>query len=395
MTPPDEPDLLRMIDAVVRHRALVFGSLPPEGRDLDLLVRHDDAAAIAARLRDEGFRAWGRGWAWVSFRGCSASVVELIPAAKLRLPQAELDALFAEANAVAPLRKVVEPAPHHTLLILARKLTHEPAGLLPKYRARIDRALAKDPAAWEQARSRAELWAAGSALARLESLYTLGRPRLRWRSLVRRPRRTRLIALSSADADRTRSHAESLRETLDRLGFDSVVERPDPPRMRRRPAGSGGASRIRPGALAVASALSLWRPVWRHLARGRVLIYDRSALDSAVLLSAEGTTAAEPTLAVMLLRILSPPTLRSYLLDAANLEDGDVPNRRAEAYRASSTAFAAGRLDASHSREELCEEIAEDVWRALTRRTRLVSAIRDAVAVVRHRRGAEAESPSV
>jgi hypothetical protein len=198
-----------------------------------------------------------------------------------------------------------------------------------------------------------------------------------------------VIALSGVDADRRKSHAESLRGTLDRLGFDSVVERPRPPRLSRGP---GKASRISPPVLAVAGALSLWRPVWRQLGRGRVLIYERSALDFAVSLGGEGETATKPTLAAPLLRILSPTALRSYLLDAVDSEEGDVRERRAEAYRVASTAFAARRLDSGGPRDELCEEIAEDAWRALTRRTPLASAIRDVAALVRRRR-AETDPP--
>jgi hypothetical protein len=393
MTPRDPPDLLRTIDAVVRHRALVFGSLPPGGRDLDLLVLPDDAAAIASRLRDDGFKAWGRGW--VSFRGCSASVVELIPAGSLRLPQAELDALFAEGTTFARVTNIVEPASHHTLLILACKLARERASLLPKHRARIDRALARDPAAWERARSRAELWRGGSALTRLRSLYDAeGQPRSRRRLHLRRRRRTRVIALSGVDADRTRSHAELLRETLHRLGFESAVVRPDPLRVKSRGwVGSRAASRARAPVLAVALALSLWRPIWRQLGRGRVLVYERSALDFAVSLSGAGLKAAKPPLAARVLRVLSPTALRLYLFDAADADDGEVPDSRAQAYRAVATAFGALRLEAGRPRDELCEEIAEDAWRALTRRTPLVSAVRDLAGVISHRSGAETMFP--
>jgi thymidylate kinase len=234
--------VLRTIDGVLADRAVVIGSLPPEGRDLDLVVTPADEATVAARLREDGFRSSGR--EFVSFRGCAPCAVDLIPTASLGLPAPELGSLLADGSPLDGLRHVVEPAPHHALLILARKLGRR-GSLAPKHRARIERALAQDRHAWEGARTRAGRWRAERALARLEALHRDG-PRRARRLHLRRPRRTRVVGAPAAAAER-------LREPLGRLGFDVVVER------------------ARGGALATAVALV------RHAGRGRVVVLASSA----------------------------------------------------------------------------------------------------------------------
>jgi hypothetical protein len=326
--------LLQTIDTVVAGRAIVYGSLPPSARDIDLLVRPDEAAAIARRLRDDGFTPWNR--TFVSFQGCTVLVVELIPAASLRLPANELDALFAEALPLGQLVRVAEPSPHHTLLILARRLRREPV-LQPKYRDRIDRAVALDSAAWQRAEGRAGLWAAESALSRLRLLHNRGTDgRSRWRRRPARPRRTRLIVLAGADPDRTRSQADSLRESLDRLGFDALVEQP----------AAVPESRL----AAIATALSLWRPIWRQVGRGRVLIYELSPLPSEPIQRGASVPARRRR---RVLGLFSPTPLRSYVVDAQR------PCAR------------------------VCEELAEDAWRALVHRTPLEAKARRLLAGIR------------
>jgi len=44
-----------LIDTVVAGRVLVYGSLPPDGRDLDLLVREPEERAIGEALPEAGF----------------------------------------------------------------------------------------------------------------------------------------------------------------------------------------------------------------------------------------------------------------------------------------------------------------------------------------------------
>jgi thymidylate kinase len=239
--------LVQQIDAAVEDRVLAFSPLPPEGRDVDLLVRPREEKAVGELLVREGFL--GEGWERVRFRGCSAEAVDLVPAASLGLPADELERLFSEAWELDGLERVMRPAPHHFLLLLAR-FTAEGDGSLPeKRRVRIERALAEDAEAWDVAAERARAWSGVAALAALREAYESGggvsrsaraeanaerlaalgwprhRARLRaWRDVVaaRRPH-GRLISLSGLDGAGKTSQAEALRDALEQLGFETAI----------------------------------------------------------------------------------------------------------------------------------------------------------------------------
>ena len=70
--------VLDRIEAHVRGPVLVFGSLPPEGRDLDLLVRETEEGALTDGLARDGLQR--RGHRWAVFRNCSAYRVEVVAA---------------------------------------------------------------------------------------------------------------------------------------------------------------------------------------------------------------------------------------------------------------------------------------------------------------------------
>jgi thymidylate kinase len=227
-------------DAAASRRVLVFGSLPPEGRDLDLLVRDEEARAIIAALEAEGFQR--RGHELARFAECTVEPVELIDAASFGLPAAELEELFADGVPLEGCSSLVRPAPHHALLILARRVAYGSGELDEKRRARLDAALAEDPSAFERAHTHAGPWAANAALAALERIHREGTPlRADERALARaerssaeetdplhalvdrirsRPRRGTVIALSGLDGAGKSSQAAALRETLERLGYD-------------------------------------------------------------------------------------------------------------------------------------------------------------------------------
>jgi hypothetical protein len=367
-------DVLLAVDAAVADRVLVFGSLPPAGRDLDLLVRPEEAAALATALEGAEFRRSGRTWA--RFRGCSVSVVELIPAGALRLPVNELDAVFADGSPLPGALRVVEPAPHHALLILARRLEHE-RRLPAKHRKRIDRVLELDPGAWASASRRAAAWRAEAALPRLRALHSSdeAHPAFSWRALLPRPRRTRVIALSGLDVERRRRHAAALAEALDRLGFDATIEQPlrvDSVRTPEHTEPSG----LRRAAVATRVAVALWRPIWHRLGRGGIVIFDGSAVDAAAALRLDRNSR----MTSLPLR-LTPGAVRSFVLE----EDGhDDPSRcRARAYAAAARLLPARSLPPELGRDETCAAIAEEVFTALTGRSR----IRRLYAAIRRRHG--------
>jgi hypothetical protein len=63
-------DSVATVDSLIGERAVVFGSLPPAGRDLDLLLRPAAEAAPAGELPEKGFVS-KRG-IWARFGACTA-----------------------------------------------------------------------------------------------------------------------------------------------------------------------------------------------------------------------------------------------------------------------------------------------------------------------------------
>jgi len=391
---------LALIDLIIQHRILIFGSLPPHGRDLDLLVHPADDAKVQTKLRESGFVRCGNEWAL--FRGCSGCVVHLVRADTWNLPQSELQALLAEGSPVNGLSNVIEPSPHHSLLILARKLNGRRKPLEPKHRQRIEAALAKNPEAWKVASERAKNWSAETTLAHLKALNQDDR-RLH-PQFVRRPRRTRIVSLSGLDGAGKSSQASFLRDTLGRLGLDAVVEwgpanvvslrflsQPirkvlgyDPPSTvedsvnpdLRPSAYPSSLAHVWVTIVASAAALSLWRVVWRHLGRGRIVICDRYILDFAVFLDYRHGATRDFSFQKWLLRALSPKAVASYLLDvtpeaALGRKEEQYTlaelRRQAELYRANSVPFGVGRLNGERSFEAICEDLATKVWQKLRR----------------------------
>jgi thymidylate kinase len=240
--------VVELVEATVEDRVLVLGSLPPGGRDLELVVRPRELAAIAERLTADGFARRGLEWAWF-FEG-TAYAVELVPASRLALGGHQLEALFADARPVDRLAaaRIVRPAPYHLLLLQARRLIRD--GELPqKRRPRVAGALSEDPDAWAKARGTAPDWGLKRALHLLEKTFlgdvTISRAErasallelVRFTAgtadkldLVCRPflptvpRRNRIVAISGLDGAGKTAQAQTLRKTLELLVVPAVVE---------------------------------------------------------------------------------------------------------------------------------------------------------------------------
>lgn len=422
-------ELARAIDAQVGDRVLVFGSLPPQGRDLDLLARPDEQGQVAAVLRSQG--ALNRGVQWVVFRDCAAASVDLVPAADWRLPRAEADALFEQAQAVPGFRNLVAPAPAHALLIAARRVALQ-GRCPPKLRLRLGAILDRDPSVWERAALRAPAWKASGALAALNALHESGRQpggAARLRALVMRAqnpgsapgraaartvrrlaRRPAIVALSGLDGAGKSLQARQLRSTLEQLGFRAVVVWPPAanvlfqanPAVKRRlfallralgrpeaeplPRQTGGTEALEPlppQSAPVAHALALvvaLAQVWafrRGAARaGRgadVLIYDRYALDSIVYLRQRWGNGRELRAQSRLIRLLARAPRRSFLLDVppavayARKQDFPLENLRERVvlYRRLYERLGWARMDGERPPGELCAQIARSVWESL------------------------------
>ena len=374
-----------IVDRAVTGRAVVAGSLPPQGRDLDVLVGSaDDIAAIERALGRAGFETFGR--SWLRFAYMTAELVELIPAADLGLDPHARQTLFSEAIPLAGCERLARPSPAHAVLLLARQ-TAGAGELSPKRRRRLEAALDEDPAAWRLAELLAGGWggpAALEALARLRarpsaegSTRGLLPPSVRvrlgaMRDAARGRRRGAVIALSGLDGSGKSTQAGALADALGRLGHDAAIEWTRIATNERLPVSA------RPGRLwATATALeNVWsqrRRVGGFLARGYVVVCDRYTLDSIVSLRGLVGEGRRLRLERVLLRALVRRPAAAFWLD---VEPETAWQRKGEhglrwlrrhrvLYREEHGRVGVARLDGERPPEELAALIARRAWRAL------------------------------
>jgi len=221
----------------------VFGSLPPDGRDLDILARAPERDAIVATLTREDLLTKD-GTRWVAFGSCTAVGVDLVDAADWRLPDRELSCVFEQARALAGYIHLAAPAPHHALLIAARRAAR--AGRYgEKLRARVEATAREQPSAWREAAARAPAWHAERELAALRAFHAGGaspgaRDRMRSlgirlgaadgrrrRVLTRASRRLRrrpvIVALSGLDGAGKSFQAKRLADALSQLDYRVAI----------------------------------------------------------------------------------------------------------------------------------------------------------------------------
>jgi thymidylate kinase len=442
----------QLVDAAVRQRVLVLGPFPPEGRDLDLVTRRSTRHDVVAALEAGGFLPRGsrlsppRRWVeqWVKFGGGSAYAVDVHAAERWGVPAGEIDALFEDAEPIAGMANLVVCAPHHVLLLTARRLARRGGRLEGKRRARIERALAEAPHAWTAARQRAPRWGLTSALGLLEAAYETGAPvptrararaqgemvaagRLAWRARWvtrhargRAKRRPVVVSLSGLDGAGKSSQATALRETLEKLGVNCVIEwmplghsprNPTLHRIRRtanralalarrlrRARSSAHTGAAGPSAepnpartlrqqselvtqawATIVALMQAWqhrRAVRRHRGTGRIVIFDRYTLDSAAQLRFFYGDSHRFPFQKWLLRILSPKPQMLFLLDVRpetlmrrkELQYTlDEVRAQTRLYRQERRALCVRRLDGERPRTELSDEIASAVWRGVGR----------------------------
>jgi thymidylate kinase len=396
---------------------VVYGSLPPQGRDLDLLAQPGEEGLVEKALAEAGLI--GAGSRFAAFGGCGAFGVELASLTSWGLPRGEAEALFAESRPVDGYERLRRPSPGHSLLILARRLSWSGGRLAGKLRPRIDTALAEDPSAWSAAAARAPAWGLVEALDALQQMHrgraaAVGRGvRTRLTGLPR-PRRPMVVALSGLDGAGKSSHAVWLHDALEALdvpaavvwtplGQNTTLELIGRPvkkllsmlrfgptrRLAERSASgsvfsnpsSGGESsepHSRVTALwatfvATLNVLAQRRALARHALNARVVIYDRHALDSVVRMRFLYGEAGNSRLQRRLIRLAAPRPRVAYYLEVspetahARKQDWTLDQLRVQAqlYDEESNAFGVRRLDAEGPRHELCAEIASEVWRSL------------------------------
>lgn len=372
---------LALVDAAARGRFLVVGTLPPVGRDLDVLAPPATREAIADALRANGFVA--RRTTWARFEPFDLVDVRVLAD----------ESMLARAVPVEGCANACRPDAADDLRLVAVAFARD-GRLSTSRRARAD----VGPDVWTEARARGgelELRAFAEALRAGPALL----PRLS--SRVRRVRQGGVVTLSGIDGSGKSTQAERLRDTLAATGIDAVIEwnrlshdrwldaiakpvkrllrRSSPPPSSSAP-GGGSPSALVPGrgawvvVVALANALAHLRSVRRHTLAGRVVVCDRYVLDSVVHLRTAYAPGPGQRLALLLVRWLSPRPRAAFYLDVpAEVAFARKPRpgraerlaAQAAAYRAECAALGVTRLDATSPPEVLAAQIARETWRRI------------------------------
>lgn len=377
--PRSSAALASSLDSRLSAPVVVFGSVPPEATDLDLLAGPDAHEQVCRVLDADGFRRDGR--AWARFCGCGAEAVDLVPSDGFGLPQPEVERLFDRSVPLEGHTHLRRPSAADTLLILARQAAGR-AHMTPSRRERARQA-ARWSGAWDEATRRAPAWGASLALAHLRhhldgasvprrararavaevrSTHHMSRPRAllgAWRAVLDRDR-GHVIAISGLDGAGKTTQADALVATLQvldrdavrvrtRLGDDPALDRAAWPVKRllarltgrrwatqvpaTRPSTNSGAEPVRhPTApqetvlqgvvreawallVTLTSATAHRRHTRPHLRAGRIVLCDRYVLDSTVHLRYRYGPSRNRRLHVALLRLLSPTPVHAVFLD--------------------------------------------------------------------------------
>jgi thymidylate kinase len=362
----------------------VTGSLPPEGRDLDLWLTAPARDAVSRALEAEGFVA--RDHTWARFGPLELVDLELL----------EDESMLERATPLPGCRHVCRPDAADGLRLLATAYARD-GQLTPSRRARAT----QPEEVWDAARSRGDAASLESLAEALAVADPTPRLPVRVRGRVRRMRQAGVITLSGVDGSGKSTQAALLRDTLTAAGFEATVEwnrlshdrwldalaRPVKKLLRRgegeaprEPTGGSGRGTPR-GArglwvvvVAIANAVAHNRSVRGHLLAGRVVICDRYTLDSTVQLSTDYPPGRGNRLAVALVRWLSPRPVASFYLAvppeaaAARKEWEGSPerlHRHARGYEEHWARLGVRRVDSTRPVDDVAAEIVTEVWRRL------------------------------
>lgn len=375
------------------------------------------------------------GQQWVKIEGCSALAVDLNPMRRWGLPPAEEHALVADAVPMAGFDHLVRPSAHHTILIMARRLATGAlsARRLGKLAAAIEEDPLAWKRAEERARAwgvQAALLLlrrvheggpqparAERAKALLEVTRAAGLPGAASRAAGKlsavMPRRPRVVSFSGLDGSGKSSQVRALTSMLEQLDVNVVAEwkplghnasiRAVRRVLKRAYAARRGldAEQLdqmkRPGRSLIAGAnpallggrqnaalTHAWATVvclasaghyrmvaLRHAGSGRLIVFDRFALDTTAQLRFFYGPEHRFGLQRALIRALCPAPIGAYLLDvpgevalARKPEQYDLPQlKQQEALlREEAGRLGVQRLDGTRPMAELCQHIATEVW---------------------------------
>jgi thymidylate kinase len=137
---------------------------------------------------------------------------------------------------------------------------------------------------------------------------------------------------------------------------------------------SPAANQVWSTVVALANSLSQLQTIARHTRHGRIVVYDRYALDSTVQLRFRYGAHGKFSVQRRLIGLLAPSPVAAFYLDIppetslARKDDrwtlADL-EAQARLYREEYERRGAVRLDGLRPRDELAAEIGEAVWRAL------------------------------
>ncbi len=417
-------DVAAAIDRVLSRPVLVVGSPPPDGTDLDLLARPEDARAIRHWLEQAGFVAWGHTWARFDSPGPYA--VELSTTERWRSGQDDSSWLFHDAEPLPGLHHLLLPSPATTLVLAARSIITRRGRISDKITRRVSQALERDPQAWSVAEERARPvgmlgplrllreahrsgpptgpWTRAAGLAR--ALFDDGSLRGRARILLAaRPRRLRpaVISFSGLDGSGKSTQAGRLQETLREVGVSSQMQwagfksgrvflsfvpfldrpigakrhperAPDrliPPAFRHTSTGRQAWALI----VVLGNAVHLWRLVLRRRSGNKVLIFDRFSPDTTVKLDLwfHRDRGIDIGWQRRLFTAISPKPDVGYLVDVSTQvaygrrqeETLEELANMSELYQEQVARFGLQPLDGMRSPDDLCRQVAVTAWRGL------------------------------
>lgn len=173
---PRSASCAAVVERALDAPALVIGTPPPQGRDLDLIVHSGQLEPLARVLEAAGFVPSPAGWLrWARTGGrLRAEVVEIDTADSWALPDAEQRWLWTHSRPLPGHPRLHRPSPAAAVLLTARRFAATLGDPRTSWIAKTARP-ADEAAAWTQAAAHASAWGARHGLDALADAVSAGR----------------------------------------------------------------------------------------------------------------------------------------------------------------------------------------------------------------------------